>query len=60
MNEYPLTEKIGSSTSEIDRFYVYGPIGLIALKDNGTMYYVLKDHLGSVRTVLNSSNIAVS
>jgi RHS repeat-associated protein len=59
-NDYPLTEKIGSSTSEIDRFYIYGPTGLIALKDNGTMYYVLKDHLGSVHTVLNSSNTAIS
>ncbi|MBI3764885.1 MAG: RHS repeat-associated core domain-containing protein, partial [Ignavibacteriales bacterium] len=53
LNEYPLTEKTNSGTS---RQYVYGPTGLIACIDNGTNYYMLKDHLGSTRAVMNGSN----
>lgn len=59
-NEYPLTEKIGSSQNAIDRFYVYGLKGLVAVVDNGATYFVLKDHLGSTRAVLDNNNVAVS
>ena len=51
-NDYPLTEK----TSSANRFYIYGPTGLIAMVDNGNTYFMLKDHLGSVRVVLDEDN----
>ncbi len=56
-NDYPLTEK---TSGNVNRFYVYGPTGLISLIDNGTTYFVLKDHLGSTRVVLNSSSAPVT
>ncbi len=56
-NDYPIMEKI--STGE-DKMYVYGPIGLIAMRDNSTWYYVHKDHLGSVRVLATSSGTASS
>ena len=56
-NDYPIMEKI--STGE-DKMYVYGPTGLIAMRDNSTWYYVHKDHLGSVRVLATSSGTASS
>ena len=52
MNDYPLTEK----TTSLNRFYVYGPTGLIAVIDNGTNYFILKDHPGSTHVVLDEDN----
>ncbi len=56
-NDYPIMEKI--STGE-DKMYVYGPTGLIAMRDNSTWYDVHKDHLGSVRVLATSSGTASS
>ncbi|HNJ71127.1 MAG TPA: RHS repeat-associated core domain-containing protein, partial [bacterium] len=41
----------GGGTTE----YVYGPTGLIASNINGTWYFVLKDHLGSSRVIVDQS-----
>jgi RHS repeat-associated protein len=57
---YPLTTKTGSAQSSVTRFNVYGPTGLVAVVDNGTTYFVVKDHLGSTRVVLNISSTAIS
>jgi RHS repeat-associated protein len=51
-SDYPIEQQAGSAT----RFYVYGPTGLLAVIDNGVSYFVVKDHLGSVRSVLNQYN----
>ncbi len=59
-NEYPLTEKIGNGGSTTDRFYVYGPTGLVAVVEGGATYFLVKDRLGSTRAVLNSSNTPVT
>ena len=59
-SEYPITEKISSTNSISDRFYVYGPTGLVAVVDDGTTYFMVKDHLGSTRVVLNSGSQAIS
>lgn len=32
--------------------YVYGPLGLLAILQDGEAYFVLKDHLGSTRVVV--------
>ena len=56
-NEYPLVEKSSTGT---ERTYVYGPTGLLAMRDGITWYYVAKDHLGSTRVVFNTSGAASS
>ncbi len=48
-----LNDSGNGSVSEIQ--YVYGPFGLIAIKYQGAHYYVLKDHLGSIRVVVNEN-----
>ena len=59
-SDYPLTQKTGSATSSTTRFYVYGPTGIIAVVDGGSNYFVVKDHLGSTRVVLNSGSAPIS
>jgi RHS repeat-associated protein len=57
LNDYPLLEKVkaaGGQESAIS--YVYGPTGLISINYNGEDYFVLKDHLGSVRVVIDQNN----
>jgi len=52
-NTYPLCELTTDGASATPVFYIFGPSGLIAMRKGGTTYGVLKDHLGSVRAVLN-------
>jgi len=56
MNDYPLTEKYNEHSNIQDRMYIYGPTGLLAMVQDGISFYFIKDHLGSVRAVMNSSN----
>jgi RHS repeat-associated protein len=39
---------------------IAGSVGIIAVNDAGATYFVLKDHLGSTRVVLNISSTAIS
>jgi len=55
-NDYPLTEKYNEHSNIQDRMYIYGPTGLLAMVQDGISFYFIKDHLGSVRAVMNSSN----
>jgi RHS repeat-associated protein len=48
----PIVHKL--STSE-ERTYVHGPTGLIAVRNGASWYFVLRDHLGSTRLVVNTS-----
>jgi RHS repeat-associated protein len=52
LNDYPLVEKTSSGT---ERRYIYGPTGLIACIENNVAYYMLKDHLGSTRALMNGN-----
>lgn len=56
LNDFPLMEKTDDGLSEITKLYVYGPTGLIAVNDDDGWFFLLKDHLGSTRVVLNESN----
>ncbi|RMF55994.1 MAG: hypothetical protein D6748_14400 [Calditrichaeota bacterium] len=56
MNDYPLMEKNqfnGGSESRV--VYFYGLTGLLAMQKDGAVYYVLKDHLGSTRVLVDGS-----
>lgn len=41
-------------------YYIYGPKGIVAKRSNNLTYFMLKDHLGSMRVVMNSQNQIVS
>lgn len=57
MNDYPLMELFRDSAgTKTATFYVYGPTGLIAIQQGGEALFVLKDHLGSVRAVMDDEN----
>lgn len=57
LNSYPLLEvSLDGSNSKINTFYVYGLHGLLAIEQNDDLLYVLKDHLGSVRVVIDQEN----
>lgn len=59
-NDYPVTEKANLNNSLSDRIYIYGPTGLIAFKDATATYFVIEDHLGSIRVVVNETGDIVS
>jgi RHS repeat-associated protein len=40
--------------------YIYGPKGIVAKRNESLTYYLLKDHLGSTRVVMNENNQAIS
>ncbi|PID60528.1 MAG: hypothetical protein CR986_03930 [Ignavibacteriae bacterium] len=57
MSNYPLMEKVVSEGSnKITKLYIYGPTGFIAMNNDDGWFFMIKDHLGSTRTVLNESN----
>jgi RHS repeat-associated protein len=60
LSDFPLMEKVDYGGGELTKLYVYGPTGLIAVNDNGGWFFLLKDHLGSTRVVLNENNNVVS
>jgi len=57
LSEFPIMVKKSDGT---EYAYVYGPTGLSAMRVNSAWYYVLRDHLGSTKLLVNSSGTAVS
>ncbi|MGB2866927.1 MAG: RHS repeat-associated core domain-containing protein, partial [Bacteroidota bacterium] len=57
LEDYPIMTK---SSNGVEQVFVYGPTGLIAMRDDETWYYVHKDHLGSTRLLSNGSGAAVT
>jgi RHS repeat-associated protein len=55
MNAQPLFELRREGASTATAHYVYGPGGLLAMFRDGAGYAVIKDHLGSVRAVLDET-----
>jgi len=53
-NIHPLADQI-VGTSTVTTYYVYGPTGIIAMKRGGDVHYLLSDHLGSTRVIVNGS-----
>ena len=60
LSDYPLTESVSSTGTAIAKHYIYGPTGLIAIYENSHYYYAVKDHLGSIRVVLNGSDSLIA
>ena len=59
LNDYPLLEITSTSGSSPTALaYLYGPTGLVAIQQQASgstdNYFVLKDHLGSIRVVTDS------
>ena len=54
-SEHPITEKANLNNNMTDRIYIYGPTGLITLKDATATYFVIKDHLGSTRVLFRNT-----
>jgi hypothetical protein len=50
MNAIVERNKTGTPTE-----YIYGPTGIIAIKTPSSMNYVIKDHLGSTRVMINTT-----
>jgi len=40
--------------------YIYGPKGIVAKRNENLTYFMLKDHLGSTRVMMNENNQAIS
>jgi len=59
-NNYPITEKINLNSVLNDKIYIYRLTGLIAVKDGSTFNYILKDHLCSIRVVVDTLGEIVS
>ena len=57
LSDYPLMENNYYPDGSYGTFlYIYGPTGLIAVNDNNNEWnFILKDHLGSTRMVINSN-----
>lgn len=57
LNDYPVMEVYQDSTgANITTFYIYGPKGLIAVQQDNERLFMLKDHLGSIRAVIDTAN----
>lgn len=47
-------------TPRDESFYGFGPQGLALVRHNGEVLYILRDHLGSVRRLLDKTNTVVA
>ncbi len=57
-NDYPLIEKNKTSaTSETLAVYIYGLNGAVAKRVGSTVLFLLKDHLGSNRVVMDATGL---
>lgn len=54
LQSYPLVEKSKDSSGETEVYYIRGPKGLLAVNKKDGLYFVLKDHLGSTRVVVEA------
>ncbi len=61
LGAYPLLEGTRVDSGDESVFsYVYGPTGLVAVNDGRYDYFILKDHLGSTRVVVEQDNTVTS
>jgi RHS repeat-associated protein len=57
-NDYPLLEKNKTSaTAETLAVYIYGLNGAVAKRIGSTVLFLLKDHLGSTRVVMDATGL---
>jgi RHS repeat-associated protein len=58
LSEYPLVDKIDNGDREYERHYIYGATGLLAIRENNSETYIIRDHLGSTRLVVSQDGSA--
>jgi RHS repeat-associated protein len=56
----PLMERSTDGSTQAEVCYIFGPGGLIAMRKGSDLYLILKDHLGSVRGVLDRQGNVVA
>jgi RHS repeat-associated protein len=56
LNDYPLMVINGSN----EYVYVYGIGGMVAMRVNGTWFYIMRDHLGSTKLIINNTSSVVA
>lgn len=56
LSDFPIMQKLSSGD---EATFVYGKGGLVAARLNSTWYYIMRDHLGSTRLVVNTSGTPV-
>ncbi|SHI84926.1 RHS repeat-associated core domain-containing protein [Flavobacterium terrae] len=51
----PLVQIMKTENSENTIYFVYGPVGIVSFVKNEKSYYTLKDHLGSIRVIMDNN-----
>jgi RHS repeat-associated protein len=57
-NPYPLVELSGDAGNASPSMFIYGPGGLLAMRQDDKLYYICKDHERSTRAVIDVSGSA--
>lgn len=61
LSQRPLVERSRYGSGKASAvLYIYGPLGLVAMRRDQTWYSVVRDHLGSTRQVLDAQGQAVA
>jgi large repetitive protein len=58
LSEYPLVDKVDNGESVYERLYIYGNTGLIAIREQSSETYIIRDHLGSTRLAISQDGSA--
>jgi RHS repeat-associated protein len=56
LNDYPLMVINGSN----EYMYVYGIGGMVAMRVNGTWFYIMRDHLGSTKLIISNTSFVAA
>lgn len=51
----PLVQIKKTENTQNTIYFVYGPVGIVSFVKNDVSYYTLKDHLGSIRVIMNTN-----
>jgi RHS repeat-associated protein len=58
LSEYPLVDRVDNDSAAYERIYIYGATGLLAIRENNSETYIIRDHLGSTRLAVSQDGSA--